>query len=281
MDMYLREPLLAISAFLRRNGYAAMLAGWLFSRFVLSFLRMIEISGLVLLPGFLLALFCTFHLSRALFVPTSSAFVTHFTNGVLTDSFFFWVVRPGSGAAVEVSGPWDPKVFAGSAAAFATATVLLFLATIAGRRIKAAFRRPGRLHALLAAACPICIIPVFRVAGSLLRHLPNEERSLFIAGCEVHHAYEGVIAIMVLGILMRTRCVANRLPVVLACGVASAFILDQIPYVLLEDASDASYFGAASLTGAVVGAAAYAAYVVYLGRRYGEAGQARAPASGY
>ena len=256
----------AVVSFLRRHAWSAVLAGWLISRFVLSLPRMIHVGSVVVAAGFLAALYAAVRLPSLLFTEADDRIAVHVLNGIIADSVFYWIVRPGMGAPLGVTGPWDPVVFAGSGAGLVVMLAATSLAGLCGARIRAATRAPTRWHALLAGAGVVGAIVVFRVSNVMLRDLPNEDRSLFIAGCEVHHAVTGALLVALLGMLLATRCLPNALPVALACGVASGFVLDQTTYLMLRNVSDEAYFGAASLAGACAAAIVYVIALVYLWR---------------
>ena len=88
----------------------------------------------------------------------------------------------------------------------------------------------------------------------LYLHWVNPDADLFIAGHNVHHLYTGtlleipaafVLAFAVGGPLVRGVALV-------ALGIGSAMVLDQVVYLITTDGSNVSYLKPVSLWGAVV-----------------------------
>jgi hypothetical protein len=85
-------------------------------------------------------------------------------------------------------------------------------------------------------------------------HFVNPDADLFIAGYNVHHLFTGALieipAAFVLAIGVRSR-LAQRAALV-ALGVGSAMVLDEVVYLIATDGSNASYLLPVSLWGGVL-----------------------------
>jgi len=179
------------------------------------------------------------------------------------DSLVFWLARPGSGARLELVGPWDGRLWLFSAVALMVTAAFMSAARYAGSRVGPRRRRAGYpLDAALLITGATVATAAFRISNLLMQHLPNEQRSLFIAGYEVHHAFSGTLALVVLQILLLTRCLPLNAMVYLATGIVAGFILDQALYIPQANCTDEAYFGAVSLSGAVLSLIIYSGVIV-------------------
>jgi hypothetical protein len=111
---------------------------------------------------------------------------------------------------------------------------------------------PNSFPAVIVTAA--CCVLIYRVCFLLQRGIPNEERSIFICGVEIHHMIPGLLTMAFLGVLSFRRSLWRRIwPfAVVVYGVAAGTYLDQIGYAMLAEMSDKAYGGFQSLGAAVV-----------------------------
>jgi hypothetical protein len=94
---------------------------------------------------------------------------------------------------------------------------------------------------------------VVGVGQRLYLHLVNPDADLFLAGYNVHHLYTGTLIetpaafVLAFGVPPAVRAVA-----LVALGVGSALVLDQVVYLVTTDGSNRAYLRPISLWGAVV-----------------------------
>ncbi|MBI1915065.1 MAG: hypothetical protein HYS12_10060 [Planctomycetes bacterium] len=87
----------------------------------------------------------------------------------------------------------------------------------------------------------------------LYLHLVNPEADVYLAGYNVHHLYSGaLIEIPAAFVLAFATAPAVRAGALVALGVGSAMVLDQVVYLVTTDGSNRSYLTPVSLWGAVV-----------------------------
>lgn len=257
----------------RRNGvslskvsspYVAVIAGWMVSRLLLSPLRGIVISEFILLPGFVVAVFgvlgFVFHLRKG----TLAYRPVFLLAGITLDSLTYWLLRVGAEAPVEVESPWHPVVVAGSL----TGLMLILAAVWAARRVGATMAsrercHPGSSHLAMMTAAFLITVIAFRASNVVLQDVPNDIRSLMIAGVEVHHAYQGLLGLTLLQVLIACRVIPIGRSVFVLVGVGAAFVLDQLLYVPLRHCSDAAYFGHVSWGGALLGTALFLTVLLF------------------
>ncbi len=246
-----------------------ILAGWIVSRLGLSFLRSVEVGPFLFLPGFLLSvagcLLLALDAVRGLFRYTLALVIS----GISLDSLAFWLIRPGSGSDHATLGPWGSKVWLTSFVLLAFGLTLSFfsrrLGTLVARRSR---RIPGLPDVAALVSCMVVTVTAFRVSQHLTRHLPNEERSLYILGTEIHHAYQGVLLVALFQILLAARCIpVNRFSLSIL-GVAAGFVLDQVTYVTLIQCTDEAYGSSISLFGALAAVAVFSALMFFFHSRH-------------
>lgn len=102
----------------------------------------------------------------------------------------------------------------------------------------------------------LILVPLLltEVGQRLYLHLVNPDADVFIAGYNVHHLYSGVLleipAAFVLAFGVQVPAV--RAGALVALGVGSAMVLDQVIFLITTDGSNRSYLTPISLWGAVV-----------------------------
>jgi hypothetical protein len=100
------------------------------------------------------------------------------------------------------------------------------------------------------------LVPLLAVGigQRLFLHLVNPDADLFIAGYNVHHLYTGAVieipAAFVLAFGVQAPLVRGG--ALIALGVGSAMVLDQVIYLITTDGTNRSYLTPISLWGAVV-----------------------------
>jgi hypothetical protein len=121
------------------------------------------------------------------------------------------------------------------------------------------------VHPRVMLLCAAIIILVLRLVDFAIAEIPNEARSLFIGGFEIHHINGGVVGLILLDHLRRPRSPFLRSIHDIAAGTAMGSVLDQGLYYALSEVSDVAYREPASLIGALAGLGAGVALCV--GRR--------------
>jgi hypothetical protein len=92
------------------------------------------------------------------------------------------------------------------------------------------------------------------VGQRLYLHLVNPNADLFIAGYNVHHLYAGVVIEIPAAFILAFGVSGSwvRGSALVALGIGSAMVLDQVVYLITTDGSNASYLKPISLWGAVI-----------------------------
>jgi hypothetical protein len=107
-----------------------------------------------------------------------------------------------------------------------------------------------------AATLLLILVPmlVTAVGQRLFLHLVNPDADVFIAGYNVHHLYSGTLLVIPAAFVLAfgVRTLWGRGLALIALGVGSAMVLDQVVYLITTDGSNASYLKPISLWGAVV-----------------------------
>jgi hypothetical protein len=109
----------------------------------------------------------------------------------------------------------------------------------------------GPLATLLLVLVPLVLVGV---GQRLYLHLVNPEADLYVAGYNVHHLYTCTL-IQTPAAFVLAFGVANpwgRAAALVALGVGSALVLDQVVYLVTTDGSNRAYLRPISLWGAVV-----------------------------
>jgi hypothetical protein len=128
---------------------------------------------------------------------------------------------------------------------------------------RAAWRTRGVsfVYVVLFVASLAATIASFRLIhhGMLQRGVPNEARSLWIGGQEIHHAVTASVAGFLLGsVLLARPSTGVRLFAALALGVIAGAVADESLYLCLASVTDDAYTEATSLTGACLFGLLYA-----------------------
>jgi hypothetical protein len=94
-------------------------------------------------------------------------------------------------------------------------------------------------------------VVAYRVSDALFRQngVPNEERSLFIAGHEIHHFWPGLVIASLALCIARFAGTHLWLKVVQAIGIA--MMTDELVYLTLTPATDTDYPAMLSLSGCI------------------------------
>ena len=241
-------------------------AGWCFSRIFLSFFRFQSLGEFAVLPGFYLATLLIFIVTFRVTHLSGVDRITPFILGVCTDALPFWFLRPGMGAPYTVSNTWDiGLVFSSVTLSLFFAGVLFFSDLFNKSGAKKSGINPS-LSPFWFSIPFILTILLFRTSYALTKHLPNEERSIFIQGFEVHHANWGILGIMIIAALGPSGLRFNKITLMLI-SILSAFFLDQFSYLQLNLVSDEAYEGLISLAGAVFSGLVYMIYANILLKR--------------
>ena len=99
------------------------------------------------------------------------------------------------------------------------------------------------------------MILFYRISNELLRGIPNEDRSLFVAGVEIHHYHQGLL-VWILALTLASNTTLSRWTGTwLLTGVGAGMVLDQATYAFIANCSDEAYFGLLSYSGAIIGGA--------------------------
>jgi hypothetical protein len=236
--------------------------GWLLSRIILSFVRLSDLGTFVLLPGFLLAIVYLFVVTDRLVTGRGNLMSICFLSGVVADSILYWVLRPGMGSAFTTAGPWDSLVVKGSVACLIIFSGLSFIVYPLGKTLSKYDKPISGKMVIAALFLFVLVIVAYRLAYAFTKHLPNDARSIFIMGCEIHHANWGILAFLIMGMLLVSRPAGTSRILFLVSAVFAAFFFDQISYIQLQDVTDEAYGGAISLFGSIAGGIMYAAFVV-------------------
>jgi hypothetical protein len=247
-----------------------LLVGWLGSRVLLGPLAVVRVGPFLLLPAFLVAVLWVLDLPRRLEDVRPGAGSFWVGAGVVADSVFFWVARSGTGSPVAAASAWDTVVLAGSVGCLLSVVVLWALIRGIGSLTGAASSRPALLHRLACGVGALGAVAMCRALYHLNYQVPNEQRSLFVAGNEIHHAYSGLAGLVVLGALLDTGCIGRGVVVHAFAGVLCGMVLDQALYVPQVELSDVAYGNGWSWVGAIAGCSAFIVQLVYRHQRVRE-----------
>ncbi len=242
-----------------------ILAGWCISRLLFSTVRGMELGPFILLPAAILLMVALLKQSHSLAQSKLSVASVFIGAGMLADACYYWLVRPGSFAASELTSPWEARAWWGSLVGLAA--ILVFVFALLGITKARPFRR-ANLHevrwweAALAFVACLGTVLAYRITNILLRDVPNEDRSLMIGGIEVHHFHHGIVLWVLLHLAIATRTLKLTPIVFLLDGVFAGAVLDQLSYILIRNCTDDAYFGNISNWGAVLGVGLYALAVL-------------------
>jgi len=230
-----------------------IIIGWLISRIVLSLFRGITIGPIFLLPGFFILLIFLFLFWKLVYTETSPSYITFVILGIVADSFLYWIVREGTGAPLDIENPWDIRLVYGSIISVSVVLVGLLLSSRFCFKTIDRISESNRKYFWIIPIVAVITTAIFRISFLTMQDLPNEERSLIIAGFEIHHAFIGIAILVFLSIFIASRCIRNVLMIAFIYGVSAGFILDQCSYLSLAEVSDVAYNDSISWIGAIAG----------------------------
>ena len=105
--------------------------------------------------------------------------------------------------------------------------------------------------AIIYSMSALFIVIFFRLSNILLRNVPNEERSLMIAGIEVHHIISGLLLLSIATCMVLNFPSKSRI-VFIFSALGLAMIGDQISYFMIYPLTDAAFFTPFSFMGAIL-----------------------------
>jgi len=90
------------------------------------------------------------------------------------------------------------------------------------------------------------------VTQRLILHHSSPDTHVFVAGFLVHHLFSGVLILIPTAFLLALgiKSVARRNLALVALGLSSAMVLDEVVYLVCTDGSGSAYRGAVSFWGA-------------------------------
>lgn len=225
-----------------------VVVGWLVSRLVLGWCPPIQAGGLFLNPASLAPLLVALLSIPLVFGRPSRNTAFWLCVGWLCDVGPWLAFRPGTGAVTF--GFWDRPSLVGSLVCLVATLALLEIASLKPNRER---RTPPLLPLSLVPAGLVAVasIVAVRVPYYTMAHIPNEERSVFVGGVEVHHLCWGLAGLILIAVWTRTDLggTSGRLLALLAYGLSLGFYLDEAAYYLLAEVSDAAYGGLFSMIG--------------------------------
>lgn len=241
--------------------------GWCFSRFVLSIVRVDDFYSFSIVPGYLIGFCVLFLFTATLYLPRvgekrNSIFWVAL--GVLSDSLFYSILRPGSALDTGGYSSFSAEMFVMSVlSALGVLVLLLVTKTFCRTRQSLSLgQRSLWLIVLLSFIIPI----FFRVQHIFTQHLPNECRSLFVLGFEIHHGVQGLLILIVLVTLYVAEIYFPTYLWVLGLSVAAGMMLDQASYLMLARVTDVAYSGMFSVFGAAFSMSLFYGFCVYINR---------------
>ncbi len=232
--------------------YVLIVFGWLASRIGLSIIRDYHICGLAVLPAILILLYNLFVLIKTTYreQPTNRKLCV--ISGLLSDAIPYWTLRYGSESRYEIMSAWDGRLWVVS---------FIFLVVVCGlwwitrnTQVPRLFNsiRYGIISTMLISV-PILIVAFFRITYLMIRHLPNEERSVFLFGSEIHHAYIGALGIIICNAIASRRDPNLVYSLSLVLSISMGVIIDQLTYIMILHVTDAAYSSTLSWLGPIVG----------------------------
>lgn len=179
--------------------------------------------------------------------------------GVVGDELVYLAAR------AEGVGYWSPLSLAGSVAVGMVALALVGL--LASRSDEDLPTTPGRWLTALSTLAVAASYVGYRVSQVYLRRagVPNDERSLVLAGFEVHHASTGSLLLVVGAIALAVPGLDNRVQraAALIFAVGAGFVADEYLYLFYPVMTDELYFGLPSLVGGVAATGTVMAFLLY------------------
>jgi hypothetical protein len=117
----------------------------------------------------------------------------------------------------------------------------------------------------------VATIGAYRGGNQILLSLdiPNDERSTFIMGYEIHHICYGILVCAFVSIMRWAEATYKGMGMVESCllGFAIASTADQLIYYMLPIASDEAYFSSMSIVSGVIITIIYLGTAMYLTKR--------------
>jgi hypothetical protein len=102
----------------------------------------------------------------------------------------------------------------------------------------------------------LILVPLLltEVGQRLYLHLINPDADVYIAGYNVHHLYTGALIEIPAAFVLAfgVQLPAVRAAALVALGIGSAMVLDQVIFLVTTDGSNRSYLTPISLWGAVI-----------------------------
>ena len=123
---------------------------------------------------------------------------------------------------------------------------------------------PIKLWSIIA----VSLVLIMRLVNILTRDIPNEGRSLMVAGMEVHHFILGFFIIILSQMLLYLKLSKTNYIIfssILVAGIA--MISDQLSYVVMYPLSDDAYFTFFSYIGAFIGTSWFIFRIYFMGNR--------------
>lgn len=179
--------------------------------------------------------------------------------GVVGDELVYLATR------AEGVGYWSPLSVTGSVAVGLVALVLV--GVLASRRNGDPPVTPGRWLTALSTFAVAASYVGYRVSQVYLRRsgVPNDERSLVLAGYEVHHASTGSLLLVVGALALCVPGLDKRVHrgAALVFAVGAGFVADEYLYLFYPVMTDELYFGVPSLVGGVVATGTVMGFLLY------------------
>lgn len=226
---------------------------WILARLAFPPVRDLEFGPFLFLPCLMLSIGGAFTQTLRSAAGVGDARILAATIAFVAEGLGFWVSRPGSGAKLIVTAQSQEAFFRATFGLVLGLFALLplILPSIQPTSGQTRLRSPGRW----VAAGTVAMILFYRISNELLRGIPNEDRSLFVAGVEIHHYHQGLL-VWILALTLASNPTLSRWTITwLLTGVGAGMVLDQATYAFIANCSDDAYFGLISYSGAIIGGA--------------------------
>lgn len=197
----------------------------------------------------------------AVFVSSKYNWLLPITIGFVFDGFIFLIVK--------IDYSYWSIISVGSSFLFA----LLFslISIYSGTRLTADKLPEHAKYIWFFVGTAIITISVYRGVNQILLvlNVPNEERSTFIMGYEIHHICHGILICTLVSILRWTEVTYKGMGIIESCllGFAIASTSDQLIFYMLPIASDEIYFTSMSLISGIISTIFYLSFAIFLTRR--------------
>lgn len=179
--------------------------------------------------------------------------------GIVGDELVYIATR------AEGVGYWAPLSVSGSAAVGVAA--LAFAGALASRSEGELPSPPGRWLTALSALAVAASYVGYRVSQVYLRRagVPNDERSLVLAGYEVHHATTGSLLLVVGAVALAAPGLDRRIHrgAALLFAVGAGFVADEYLYLFYPVMTDELYFRVPSVVGGLAATGTVILFLVY------------------